>query len=158
VPRRSSGRRLEIRLAPWAAAAILLAVLAPAATAKPTPLPGVVTAGGSVRCFYVPARPAHLLCDVRTPAYAQHEQDACMARSGLDWHGWELTATRPASTVCAGGILYNSNRNVPAYRRLAAGATWRFAAFTCAARPDGLTCTTSGGHGLVLSRTSWRGW
>ena len=105
-----------------------------------------------------PARPAHLLCDIHRAAYSQREQNSCMARSGLDWHGWQVYAARPTTTVCSGGILYNSNRNYPAYRRLAYGSTWRFAAFTCHSQITGLTCTTSKGHGVFLSRQCWRGW
>jgi hypothetical protein len=128
------------------------------AQAKPSPLPGVVTPSGIIRCFYVPARPAHLLCDIHRSAYVRPEQVLCMERSGLDWHGWEVYAARRTTTVCSGGILYNSNRNVPEYRRLAYGSTWHFAAFTCTSRIKGLTCTTSKGHGVFLSRRFWRGW
>src|SRR3954451_11637681 len=122
------------------------------------PLPGVVSPTGNIRCFYVPAKPAHLLCSVRRADYSAHEQKACMARAGLDWHGWEVYATRRTTTVCSGGILYNSNRDVPVYKRLAYGRSWRFGAFTCLSRVAGLTCTTPTGHGVFLSRQSWRGW
>jgi hypothetical protein len=121
-------------------------------------LPGVVTPSGNIRCFYVPARPAHLLCDIRRAAYARHEQDACSARAGLDWHGWEVDAGRRTVPVCSGGILYNSNTDKPVFRALAYGRTWRFAAFACTSRVTGLTCTTSKGHGIFISRRSWRGW
>jgi hypothetical protein len=121
-------------------------------------LPGVVTPTGNIHCFYVPAKPAHLLCDIHNAAYSRREQDGCQARTGLDWHGWQLSATRRATTTCTGGILYNSNRNKPVYRRLPYGSTWHFAAFTCTSRITGLTCTTSQGHGLFLSRQSWRAW
>jgi hypothetical protein len=137
---------------------VLLALTAVSAQAKRSPLPGLVTPSANIHCFYVPAPPAHLLCDIHRAAYARREQDSCMARSGLDWHGWEVYAARRATTVCSGGILYNSNRNFPAYRRLAYGSTWHFAAFTCASRITGLTCMTSKGHGVFLSRRSWRGW
>jgi hypothetical protein len=123
-----------------------------------TPLPGVVTPTGNIHCFYVPAKPAHLLCDIHESAYSAREQNACMARAGLDWHGWEVYATRRTSPVCSGGILYNSNANKPAYERLAYGRTWHFGAFTCTSRFTGLTCTTGSGHGIFLSRQSWRGW
>lgn len=123
-----------------------------------TPLPGVVTPSGNIHCFYVPAKPAHLLCDIHRSEYDAREQAACQARSGLDWHGWEVYAARPATTVCAGGILYNSNRNKPVYRTLAYGRTWHFAAFTCVSRRTGLTCTSGKGHGVFISRESWRGW
>jgi hypothetical protein len=142
------------------AGALLAAAISagPAAVANRSPLPGLVTPTGNIRCFYVPAKPAHLLCDIRSASYAQSAQDDCMARSGLDWHGWELYATRSGATVCSGGILYNANRNRPAYRTLAYGRTWRFAAFTCRSRVTGLTCATPTGHGVFISRESWRGW
>jgi hypothetical protein len=132
--------------------------IAPAASAKLTPLPGVVTPSGNIHCFYIPAKPAHLLCGIRSASYTSRAQTDCMDRAGLDWHGFEVYATRSASTVCSGGILYNSNQNKPAYRRLAYGGTWHFGAFTCASRIAGLTCTTPTGHGIFLSRESWRGW
>ena len=122
------------------------------------PLPGVVSPSGNIHCFYVPAPPAHLLCDVRRASYSTAEQDRCMARSGLDWHGWELSAGSRALPVCSGGTLYNSNRNRPVFTTLAYGKRWRFAAFTCVSRVTGLTCTTSKGHGIFISRASWRGW
>jgi hypothetical protein len=140
------------------AAVLLLLSAAGPAHAKRTPLPGVVTPSGNIHCFYVPARPAHLLCDIHRAAYTRELQARCMARDGLDWHGWEVYATRRAQPVCSGGILYNSNKNKPVFRTLAYGKTWRFAAFICTSRVTGLTCTTSKGHGILISRVSWRGW
>ena len=122
------------------------------------PLPGVVTPTGNIHCFYVPAKPAHLLCDIHRAAYSAREQDGCQARAGLDWHGWEVYATRRTTTVCSGGILYNSNKDKPVFRRLAYGRTWHFGAFTCTSRFTGLTCATGTGHGIFLSRQAWRGW
>ena len=121
-------------------------------------LPGVATPSGNIHCFYVPAKPAHLLCDIHQASYTVREQDGCMARAGLDWHGWELPAATRAQPVCSGGVLYNSNRDKPVFETLAYGKTWRFAAFTCTSRVTGLTCTTSKGHGIFISRQSWRGW
>lgn len=123
-----------------------------------TPLPGVVTPSGNIHCFYVPAKPAHLLCDIHRADYSAREQTGCQARAGLDWHGWEVYAARRAQPVCSGGILYDSNHDKPVYRRLAYGRTWQFAAFTCVSRITGLTCTSRSGHGLFISRQSWRGW
>jgi len=118
-------------------------------------LPGVQTPTGNITCFYVPARPAHLLCSIRQAAYARQEQAACMARSGLDWHGWEVYAERRAEPVCSGGVLYNTNRNVPRPHVLPYGRSWRFAAFTCTSRRTGLTCTGSSGAGITISRQAW---
>ena len=47
-------------------------------------LPGVATPSGNIHCFYVPAKPAHLLCDIHEASYNAREQDGCMARAGLD--------------------------------------------------------------------------
>ena len=121
-------------------------------------LPGVATPSGNIHCFYVPAKPAHLLCDVHQASYNVREQDGCMARAGLDWHGWELAVATRAQPVCSGGVLYNSNRDKPVFKTLAYGTTWHFAAFSCRSRVTGLTCTTSKGHGIFISRQSWRGW
>jgi hypothetical protein len=154
---RAVRRVLRLAVATLALIAFPLA-LAAGAAARRSPLPGIVTPSGNIHCFYVPAAPAHLLCDVHRAAYSRTAQSDCLARAGLDWHGWEVYARRPASTVCAGGILYDSNRDVPTFRRLPYGRTWRFAAFTCTSRRSGLTCSTGAGHGLFLSRESWRGW
>lgn len=121
-------------------------------------LPGVVTPTGNIHCFYVPGKPAHLLCEIRRSDYTAREQAGCHARSGLDWNGWEVYATRRALPVCSGGILYNSNKDKPVFTTLAYGRTWHFAAFTCTSRRSGLTCTTGKGHGLFISRQSWRAW
>ena len=49
-------------------------------------------------------------------------------------------------------------RDTPTYVTLAYGKTWHFKAFTCTSRFTGLTCTNRAGHGLFLSRESWRAW
>jgi len=117
-----------------------------------------VTPTGNIRCFYVPGPPGHLLCDIHRAGYTSRLQAYCMARAGLDQHGWEGHVDRRTVPVCSGGILYNSNRAVPVYRRLDYGHRWRHGSFTCASRRTGLTCTTTTGHGLFVSRESWRGW
>jgi hypothetical protein len=134
----------------------LPALCLPAAADAKTRLPGVVSPSGNINCFYVPV--AHLLCDIKTASYLTQLQDRCQATAGLDWHGFTLTATRRATYNCSGGILYNSNTDVPAPHTLAYGKAWRFGAFTCISRITGLTCTSRYGHGIFLSRQSWRGW
>jgi hypothetical protein len=155
----AAGSTLTAVLRALGLALLIAAVLAttPVADARRVPLPGIVTPSGNISCFYVPT-PAHLLCGIRSAAYVGRVQAECIARAGLDWHGWELYARRGTETVCAGGILYNSNGDVPVFQTLPYGRTWHFAAFTCASRRAGLTCTTGTGHGIFLSRESWRGW
>lgn len=136
-----------------------VAVAAPAALAAP--LPGVKTPSRNISCFVVPVKPTartNLLCDIRRARYLRSVQDACMARASLDWHGFGLSQTGRATLVCSGGILYDAGRDTPAYTVLAYGRTWRGRGFTCRSRVTGLTCTNGRGHGLFLSRESYRLW
>lgn len=111
-------------------------------------VPGIVTPSGNIHCLGVNG---HLLCDIHRAAYSQREQDGCMARSGLDWHGWEFFAGRTPQPVCSGGILYGGT---PRYRTLAYGRTWSYGSFTCTSRRVGLMCSTRR-HSLFVSRESW---
>jgi hypothetical protein len=138
---------------------IVIALCVPAQAAAKTPIPGVVSPSGNIRCLYVPGRPAaNLLCSIGAAAYASELQNRCMSRASLDWHGFELGATRKASTVCSGGILYDVDRQQPVYKALAYGNVWRRGPFTCSSRVTGITCASRAGHGLFLSRASWRLW
>jgi hypothetical protein len=143
------------------AALAVLAALSTVTCALAAPLPGVKTPSRNISCFYVPIKPtAHgnLLCTIRRAAYTRAAQDSCMARAGLDWHGYELSSKGKAVPVCTGGVLYDIGRDTPAFRILAYGRTWRSHGFTCTSRVTGLTCTNGRGHGLVLSRASYRLW
>jgi Glycerol uptake facilitator and related permeases (Major Intrinsic Protein Family) len=91
--------------------ALALAVLAL------VPLPGIRTPTGNISCFYVPGG-SSLLCDIKQADYLKRVQSQCTARSGLDWHGFTLNATKKGDIVCSGGILYNSNKNYPKYTTL----------------------------------------
>jgi hypothetical protein len=136
-----------------------LAVAAPAALAAP--LPGVETPTRNISCFVLPVKPttrSSLLCDIHRARYLRAVQATCMARASLDWHGFSLSPFGRATLVCSGGILYDSGRDTPTYTVLAYGRTWRARGFTCRSRTTGLTCTNGRGHGLFLSRESYRLW
>jgi hypothetical protein len=137
---------------------VLLAVVAVSA-AQAAPLPGVKTPTRNIACFYVPIKPTargNLLCTIKTSSYSRAQQDGCQARAGLDWHGFELSNVGRAQPVCTGGVLYDIGRDTPRYIVLAYGHTWRSHGFTCTSRATGLTCTNGHGHGLFLSRESYR--
>jgi uncharacterized protein DUF6636 len=142
--------------------ALVAAVLLAAATgAAAAPRPGVRTPTGNIVCFYVPERPTthgNLLCNVKVAEYARVAQAKCMARAGLDWHGFELPWRGAGELECAGGILYDVGRDHPVPHTLAYGARWRYRGFTCVSRRTGLACTNGRGHGLILSRQEWRAW
>ena len=78
--------------------------------------------------------------------------------SGVDWHGFELGTVKRGQVLCSGGILYNPGTQSPTYVVLAYGKSWRRGAFTCVSRLTGLTCRNAHGHGVFISRESWRAW
>src|SRR5437763_6992098 len=80
TPIRTARGQYRVSGVRWDGMAVALAAVALALA----PLPGVVTPSGNIHCFYVPAKPAHLLCDIHQASYSVREQDACMARAGLD--------------------------------------------------------------------------
>ena len=78
--------------------------------------------------------------------------------AGVDWHGFTLTATGRGAINCSGGILYNPATQRPGYATLPCGKSWRHGTFTCTSRVTGVTCRNRAGHGLFVSRQSWRVW
>ena len=147
-------------------AGLTLAVAAASAagatpTAAPKPIPGIRSPSGNIRCLYVPppngSTVSVLHCWIAHSDYAAELQHECSAMpAGLDWHGFELTPTRKGGVTCSGGILYDPATQRPVYSALAYGATWRHGAYTCASRRTGITCKSTRGHGLFVSRQSWR--
>ena len=138
---------------------IVLVLLVCAGSAAAARLPGVKTPSKNISCFFVPVRPtthSNLLCNIQHAAYTGALQRKCISPpTGLDWHGFELPDAKKASIVCAGGIMYDA-RDTPTFVTLAYGKVWRYRGFTCTSRVTGLTCTNRSGHGLFLSRESYR--
>jgi len=134
-------------------------VLTGTAAAK-TPLPGVRSPSGNISCFVVSGGSGMLLCSIAHADYSSTLQSRCMRpdSSGVDWHGFALRATGGGELNCTGGILYNSGKYRPAYATLPYGKSWHHGAFTCRSRVTGVTCSTASGHGVFLSRESWRAW
>ena len=116
-------------------------------------LPGFRTPSGNIACY---AGPNVLHCDIRHADYAAALQRRCQAGAGVDWHGFDLTAARRGTFSCAGGIAYPHTWR--SYVTLPYGETWRRGVFTCRSRVTGVTCATRRGHGLFISRGSWRAW
>jgi uncharacterized protein DUF6636 len=139
--------------------AIALGTVLTGSSALAAPLPGVKTPTRNISCFYVPIKPTargNLLCAIKTSSYSRAQQDGCQSRTGLDWHGFELSSSGKAQPVCTGGVLYDIGRDTPRYIVLAYGHTWHSHGFTCTSRATGLTCTNGHAHGLFLSRESFR--
>ena len=142
-------------LLPWVA----VAALALSATASAVNLlPGFRSPSGNIRCYVGPG--TTLRCSIAQASYARRLQERCLRPngSGVDWHGFELGSSGKGAVTCSGGILYNPATQRPSYRLLPYGATWRHAGFTCTSRITGVTCRNAAGHGLFVSRGSWRAW
>jgi eukaryotic-like serine/threonine-protein kinase len=112
--------------------------------------PGIRTPSGNIACF---VSHGTLRCQIAQAAYRPQLQRQCLTRASLDWHGFELSRTEGGRPSCSGGILTGP----PSYRTLAYGSSRNAGDVTCTSRITGLTCTI-GGHGLFISRASWRGW
>ena len=137
---------------------LLLLAAAGAATAK-TPLPGFRSPSGNIRCFVVPGRPPVLRCQISRSVYAKRLTAHCSSPAiGVDWAGFELTPGRKGAVTCSGGVLYEPDRQVPVFVKQPYGTTWRHGAFACDSEAAGVTCRNRTGHGLFLSRGSWRAW
>jgi len=138
---------------------ILLVLALSAGAAAAARLPGVKTPSKNIACFYVPQRPTKhgsLLCNIKQAVYTGALQRRCISPpTGLDWHGFTLPDTKKGDIVCAGGIMYDA-RDKPTYVTLGYGRIWHYKTFTCTSRVTGLTCTNRAGHGLFISRESWR--
>jgi hypothetical protein len=134
---------------------VMLALVAsPTARAAKPVYHGLRSPSGNIRCLVTEAR---LWCTLRHADFRGRLQQQCIDRASLDWHGFDLAIGARGGPVCSGGILYDARRR-RLYPELPYGSTWRRSAFTCTSRRTGLTCTTRSGHGLFVSRESWRGW
>ena len=132
---------------------------ASAAQAAKTPLPGFHSPSGNIKCFYVPGPTSVLRCQIRQASYARRLTAYCGSPPiGVDWAGFELTPTRKGGVTCSGGVLYSPERQVPVFVNQPYGTTWRHGAFRCASARTGVTCRNRTGHGLFISRASWRRW
>ncbi len=120
-------------------------------------LPGFHSPSGNIKCLYVSGL---IRCQIGRADYATTLQARCMGPEGqgVDWHGFELTASRKGGITCSGGILYSPDTQRPVYVNLPYGKSWRQGVFTCSSRLTGVTCRNKTGHGLFVSRQTWRVW
>ena len=114
-------------------------------------LPGFRSPSGNIRCFV-----AHkaLYCEIDKANYRQKLQASC----DLDWHGFQLNAANRARSYCTSNAAYNMGTERPNNAKLAYGKSFRHGVFTCLSRTTGVTCRNRTGHGLFVSRETWRTW
>ena len=128
--------------------------------ASTTTLPGFRSPSRNITCLFVPGSGSRLLCSVAHSSYAGKLQDRCLGPTGagVDWHGFDLNPVGKGRITCTGGILYSPATQHPRYVTLPYGKSWRQGVFTCTSRVTGVTCGNRTGHGLFISRASWRAW
>jgi hypothetical protein len=143
---------------------VIVLVLGASAPATAATLPGFRSPSGNISCLFIPSAPldsgsgrtpATILCTLAHADYAKTLQDRC---KGLDWHGFLLPAARKGAVNCSGGILYNPAKQHPHYITLAYGKTWRQKMFSCTSQFNGVNCSNPHGHGMFMSRQTWRTW
>jgi hypothetical protein len=142
---------------------LVLLVLGIAAPASAATLPGFRSPSGNISCLFIPSAsgaPATILCKLAHSDYAKALQARCMGSTGagVDWHGFLLPAARKGTVICSGGILYNPTTQHPSYITLAYGKTWRQKMFSCTSQVNGVNCSNPHGHGMFISRQTWRTW
>jgi hypothetical protein len=147
---------------------LLLLAGACAPVAAAATIPGFRSPSGNIKCLFIPSAPtgsggrtpATILCTVAHADYAKTLQARCLGPTGagVDWHGFLLPAARKGTVSCSGGALYNPTTQHPSYVTLAYGKTWRQKMFSCTSQTNGVNCSNPSGHGMFISRQTWRTW
>jgi len=134
-----------------------LAALVAAPAASTTVLPGIRSPSGNIMCLALPGPPADLWCNIEKSNYSKRLIAYCaQPRIGVDWVGFSLGVKSKGSIACSGGAMYDSGTQHPHVVALPYGKTWRSGAFTCLSQSVGVTCRNRAGHGLFVSRQSYR--
>ncbi len=158
-------RRLTTSLLLLGASALASASVVGSATS----LPGFRSPSGNISCLFIPSAPldsgsgrtpAMMLCTIAHADYAKRLQSRCLGPTGagVDWHGFVLPAARKGAVNCSGGSLYNPTTQYRSYVTLAYGKTWRQKMFSCTSQLNGVNCSSPSGHGIFISRQTWRTW
>jgi hypothetical protein len=144
-----------VRRAALLACAAALA-LSGAAAAK-TILPGFRSPSKNITCFYMAVQGGLLQCQIAQADYAKKLTAYCNAPPiGVDWGGFSLGPTKKGLVGCTGGTLYDPGTQRIVYITLPYGKKWRRGPFTCLSQVTGVTCRNRAGHGLFISRESYR--
>jgi hypothetical protein len=104
---------------------------------------------GNIGCIYSDASVtghAWLRCDIRFGLRPEPKR-VCE----LDWTGIVFPTASKPKPECAGDTAIDQRARVIPY-----GGRWTRGGYTCFSQRVGLRCTRRNGHGLFLSRTSWR--
>ena len=117
---------------------------------------GFASPSGNIRCA---ASTQLLVCGIGHSAYGKRLQDGCInpkgeMGAGVDWHGFSLTPGGRGRILCTGGAMFPGRP--PRLSMLPYGVPWKRGPFSCVVRRTGVTCVNGRGHGLFVSRASYR--
>jgi hypothetical protein len=154
--------RMKLSVLISTAVAVVIAAVAMSSSASGSPgvrnVAGFRSPSGNIHCYYdskayAPNGSQPLLtCGLRHANYAMRLQRRCLAG---DWHGFGLRSNAKPTLFCSGNPNFSIH---PVYTTLAYGKSWTRGQFTCISRITGTTCRNAGGHGLFISRQSYRTW
>jgi hypothetical protein len=146
----------------WIAAVVSSALLAligaaPGMASSSVVLPGFKSPSGNIKCLYLPGPPAFVWCSIGKANYSKKLTAYCaQPRIGVDWAGFTLGTKGKGGVECTGGVMYDPQTQHPRYVTLAYGKAWRHGPFTCISAATGVTCRNPKGHGIFVSRESYR--
>lgn len=106
----------------------------------------------NIACAYIADRNyggPFLRCDLLS---GLHPKPSGRCREG-DWASVLLKPSAKARPSCVSDTVYDNRAPFLAY-----GRSWVRGPFRCQSAQRGLTCRSNTGHGLFLSRLSWRVW
>jgi hypothetical protein len=133
-----------------------LVLLLPAGAQAKT-LPGFHSPSRNITCLLVTNKPAYLNCEIAQAGYTAKLRHYCgSAPFGVDWGGFSLGQRTKGGITCTGGTLYDPGTEHPHYVVLAYGTKWNQGSFTCDSETSGVTCTNGHGHGIFVSRDSYK--
>lgn len=136
---------------------LVCALALASAAGSATVIPGFRSPSGNIQCLVLPGKPAFLYCSLLHADYAKKLIAYCaQPRIGVDWAGFTLGQRTKGSVECSGGAMVDTTSEHLQVVTLAYGKTWRRGVFTCVSRTTGVTCRNPRGHGLFLSRQSYR--
>jgi hypothetical protein len=144
---------------PALCAPLCLLVLLVATTAQAKILPGFRSPSKNITCLLVTNTPWSLTCGIGQADYTAKLTHYCgSAPFGVDWAGFSLGEKTKGVVACTGGTLYDPSTERPKYVVLPYGTQWSRGPFTCTSAATGVTCTNGRGHGIFVSRASYKTW
>lgn len=141
---------------------------APTETVTPTPrapkpepvdlseydLPGFTTPSGNIGCQFDDNQGAHIRCDrLQMDSVPGGKPADC----DFDWgHSVELSVGGRGALACTSDSVMGQQGETDGSRALPYGDSVRYRGIVCTSTRQGLRCSTSGGHGFLLSRATIR--